>query len=55
MLQYLLSFQEIHEHDPTEAEQGIVMDELEQRYPSAAPFLWKTVEFELTNLRAGMC
>jgi len=55
MLQYLLNFQEKHENDPTAAEKGIVMEELEKSYPEAAPFLWKNIDFELTNLRTGMC
>ena len=55
MLQYLVEFQEKHGYSPTESEKSIVTKELEQSYPDAAPFLWKNIDFELTNLRTGMC
>jgi len=55
MLQHLLEFQKKHGYSTTESEKSIVMKELEQSYPDAAPFLWKTIEFELTDLRTGMC
>jgi len=55
MLQYLLEFQEKHGDSPTESEKCVPVVDLEKSYPEAAPFSWKTIDFELTNLRTGMC
>jgi len=40
---------------PTESEKCVLVVDLEKSYPEAAPFSWKTIDFELTNLRTGMC
>jgi len=55
MLQHLLKFQKKYGNDPTEVARRIVVNELAQSYLEAAPFFWETINFELTNLRTGMC
>ncbi len=55
MLQRLLEFQKKHGNDPTEFEKNALVVHLEENYSDAAPFLWKTIESELADLRIGMC